>query len=84
MSRNAHVHPIVSGLVEAYIAPPLSTGPLEPDYVAAVTEEALSHTDVIDESDLAPVTDIDEGREDRWETRESLMSELGLRERDFR
>lgn len=50
----------------------LGTGPLQP------------HTDVIDKSEIAPVTDIDEGREDRWETRESLMSELGLRERDFR
>lgn len=52
MSRNAHVHPIMSALIEAYIAPPLGTGPLEVDCPAAVAEETRSHVDVIDANEL--------------------------------
>lgn len=91
MSRNAHVHPVMAGILEAFAAnrpvaaQQIGTGPLEVDYPAAVAEEGRSHTDVIDEADLAPITDetLFEPRGHGSE-RERLMDELGLCEKDFR
>lgn len=58
--------------------------PLEVDYSAAVAEEAISHDDVLDESELAPVSDetLRQSR-DRRSDLERLMDDVGMSAKDF-